>query len=80
MSDQTITHLHVSLKELNARLQKLTRIVDRLHVLAYKQLQLSKVHKELSETMEALDVIAFEIEQELGKINSSQIFIFPVKE
>lgn len=69
MSDQTITQSHVSLKEL----KKLIQIVDRLQVLAYKQLQLSKVHKELSESMEALDVIAFEIGQELRKINGVEI-------
>jgi hypothetical protein len=77
MSDQTITQSHASLKELNARLQKLTRAVDRFQVL---QLQLSQIHQGLSDAMEDLDVIAFEVGNELAKINSSQIFFFPLKE
>ena len=66
MSDQTITHLALSLKELNERLQKLTHAVDRLQVL---QPQLSQMHQGLSETMETLDVIAFEIGQEVHQLH-----------
>lgn len=72
MSDQNITHLNVSLKELNGRLQKLNCIMDRLQILAYQQKRLSKHYKELSllcaglsEHMNDLDVIVFEADQEL---------------
>lgn len=73
MSDQTITHLHLSLKEINRRIERLTRIVDRLDVLAYRHKRLSKAYKELSlysvqlaENLEQIDVLAFEVRQELN--------------
>jgi hypothetical protein len=71
MSDQTITHLNISLKELNARLHNLNRIMDRLLILAYQQKRLARHYgelslqcKNLSRNMNELDVIIFEAHQE----------------
>ena len=71
MSDQTINYSYASLKHLNTRLEKMGRLVDRLDRLSYRYLQLSTASRELSEHYERLsqdldqiDCIAFEIRQE----------------
>lgn len=68
MSDQNITQLHHSLKELNTRLQKLTRLADQLDILAYQQKRLSQVCQELIQlmnTMGELDLLSFQLRQEI---------------
>lgn len=82
MPDQNIAHLRTSVKELNARLHKLNRIMDRLQILAYQQKRLSKHYKELlllcaglSEHMHELDVIVFEADQEVKGLGMEESLI-----
>lgn len=71
MSDNTINYSHPSLKHINTRLLKMGRLVDRLDRLAYHYLQLSATCRELSEVygslsqdLDQIDCIAFEMRQE----------------
>lgn len=64
MSDQTLTHDHVSVKALIARMDKLGRKVDELDILAYH-------YKRLSFEIDHIDVMAFEIRQEFEKVREA---------
>lgn len=75
MSDQTINHLHPSVKELNTRLRKLRRILDHLDYVTHDQKRLIQGYKELIfqctrliETMDHVDVLVFEMRQELDRM------------
>ena len=70
MSDQTINQPHQSLKSLNARLEKLGRSIDQLDILAYRYQRLSTIYKqltaqchELSEVLDHIDVVVFDVRQ-----------------
>lgn len=77
MSDQSINDSHASFKELNAHLKKLISIIDRLDILAHQQKRLAKYYRELSlqctqlaANIDHIDVVAFEVRQEMEKIQT----------
>ena len=61
MSDQTINQLHVLLKDINAKITKLSRRVDEFDMLVYR-------YKNLAYHM---DLFSFEIRQEVNVIRDS---------
>lgn len=63
MSDQTVTHVPPSLKPLIARIDKLSRKVDELDILAYHYKRLSFDNQ--------IDVMAFEIRHELDMVQEA---------
>lgn len=79
MSDQSINDSRTSLKELNARLKKLTNVINRLDILAHQQKRLAKYYRELSfqctqlaQNMDHMDELAFELRQEVDNLLNKQ--------
>ena len=64
MSDQTINQTRPYLNDLNWRLKKLGRAIDQLDILIYRYRRLTAVYKELSETLDHIDVAVFDVRQE----------------
>ncbi|MBA3813414.1 MAG: hypothetical protein H0X26_02815 [Alphaproteobacteria bacterium] len=64
MSDQTITHLHATLKALNTRLNKLDRTIDEFQKLAYR-------YHRLSYEINQIDVMAFQVRQEFDLVRDA---------
>ena len=64
MSDQTINQLHVSLKHLNTRLEKLARAINELEVIAYR-------YHRLSYEINQIDVAAFTVRQEFEQVREA---------
>lgn len=77
MSDSTLNQTHPYLKEQNLNLKKLKRAIDQLNILIHQQKRLTKCCQELArrclqlaDNMDQMDVLAFEIQQELDNPGS----------